>query len=180
MDRNKENILNQLKKSGPGFTVPKAYFKEAGTHDNSDNYLENNTSEKITGSNLDIHLKAPGFKVPNGYFETVESNIFESRNPKIISFKTKVVRVLTFAAAASVLLFFGINYMNSNQGINEEMVFEDEELVSWIESDLVDFNSYELAEAFNDLEFEHDLYAEEDIDEYLNTVDIENLILENR
>ena len=27
MDLNKENILKQLKNSGPGFTVPKEYFK---------------------------------------------------------------------------------------------------------------------------------------------------------
>ena len=28
MDREKENILNNLKRSGPGFTVPKTYFEK--------------------------------------------------------------------------------------------------------------------------------------------------------
>ena len=69
--------------------------------------------------------------------------------------------------------------MNTGQNTKNQLVFQDEEFINWIESDLTDLNSYEIAEVFNDMELEQSLYAEDDVFEYLNSVDIENLILEN-
>ena len=81
--------------------------------------------------------------------------------------------------AASILLFFGIKYINPTQSEKSQLVFQDQEYINWIESDLVDLNSYEIAEAFNDIELNQVYYPEDEVDEYLNSVDIELLILEN-
>lgn len=191
MDLNKENILKQLKNSGPGFTVPKGYFKSLedqidhtiSSIDPNHKKNEGNTSpnQKSPSSfNLDQIGKDPGFKVPEGYFDTVQSKTTKLEKTKVISLNGKFIRILSLSIAASILLFFGLNYMNTRENIKDQLVFQDEEFIDWIESDLADPNSYEIAEAFNDVELEHMLFSEEEVDEYLNNVDIENLILENR
>ena len=70
--------------------------------------------------------------------------------------------------------------MNTGDDLTDQLVFQDEEFIYWIEADLADPNSYEIAEAFNDVELEHVFFYEEELGDYLNSVDIENLILENK
>ncbi len=191
MDRKKENILNRLKGTGPGFTVPKTYFDSledridhaTGEIDsNQEKFKENDKNDLAQNDSftLDQIGKNPGFSVPDAYFDTIESKISGLKKTKVIPIKNESIRILSLSIAASILLFFGLNYMITKDNIQSQLVFQDEEFVKWIESDLVDLNTYEIAEAFNDVELELTLYAEDDIDEYLNSVDIENLILENR
>lgn len=179
-DRDKDNILNKIKISGPGFTVPESYFNE---NDSDDLSIKVKHSEELeNGSKLNSNSSkiGTGFTVPKDYFKDFKVNTLEVKEPKVIPLKNNVIKMISFVAAASVILFFGINFMNSNQSVTEQMVIQDEEFAAWIESELADIDSYELAEAFNDIELDHDFYAEEDIDEYLNDIDIEDLILENR
>lgn len=189
MDRNKENILKQLKSSGPGFTVPKGYFKSLEeqidhtinsfdpNHKKNEGYI--NTNQKSHSSfNLDQIGKDPGFKVPEGYFDTIQSKTTQLEKTKVIPLNGKFIRILSLSIAASILLFFGLNYMNTRENIIDQMAFQDEEFINWIESDLADPNSYEIAEAFYDVELENVLFSDEEVDDYLNGVDIENLILE--
>lgn len=182
MEGNKNNILKHLKKSDPGFIVPKDYFE--GMEDRVDptrNALGLNPNQNQKSPfNIDDIGKDPGFSVPEGYFDTVEAKINRADKTKVIRLKSNFTRLLSLSIAASILLFFGINYLNKKQITSDTLVFQDEEFVNWIESDLVDFNSYEIAEAFNDMEIEHTLYAEDEVGDYLNGVDIENLILENK
>lgn len=189
MDRNKENILKQLKSSGPGFTVPKGYFKSLEeqidhtinsfdpNHKKNEGYI--NPNQKSHSSfNLDQIGKDPGFKVPEGYFDTIQSKTTQLEKTKVIPLNGKFIRILSLSIAASILLFFGLNYMNTRENIIDQMAFQDEEFINWIESDLADPNSYEIAEAFYDVELENVLFSDEEVDDYLNGVDIENLILE--
>ncbi len=162
MDKNKENIWKQLKSSGPGFTVPNGYFK---------------SSEDRIG--LGHIRKDHGFTVPEGYFETIQSKITGPEKTKVIPLQLKFIRMSSLSVAASILLIFGLYYFNSSENITDQLAFQDEEFIDWIESDLADPNSYEIAEAFNDVELEHVLFSEEEVGDYLNSVDIENLILEN-
>ena len=191
MDREKENILNNLKRSGPGFTVPKTYFEKLEdridqSRDSIDANLqeyEENTERKLKQKSvftLDQIGKNHGFIVPDSYFEAVEPKILRLEKPKIIPLKNNFIRILSLSIAASILLFFGLSYMNTRENITDQMVFQDEEFINWIESDLTDPNSYEIAEAFSDVELDHVLFSEEEVGDYLNNVDIENLILENR
>jgi hypothetical protein len=189
MDRNKENILKQLKSSGPGFTVPKGYFKSLEeqidhtinsfdpNHKKNEGYI--NPNQKSHSSfNLDQIGKDPGFKVPEGYFDTIQSKTTQLEKTKVIPLNGKFIRILSLSIAASILLFFGLNYMNTRENIIDQMAFQDEEFINWIESDLADPNSYEIAEAFYDVELENVLFSDEEVDDYLNGLDIENLILE--
>ncbi len=191
MDRNKENILNQLKNSGPGFTVPKGYFKSLESKiDHGINSLDSNdkkselNANKRQGQNSSFDLdqigKDHGFTIPEGYFDTIQSKITGGEKTKVIRLQNNYIRILSLSIAASILLFFGLSYMNTRENITDQLVFQDEEFINWIESDLADPNSYEIAEAFNDVEIEHVLFSEEEVGDYLNSVDIENLILENR
>lgn len=191
MDQNKEDILKQLKSSGPGFTVPEGYFESLdgqiehsiNTHDSLHEKKEVNTNlgqEQDSSFNLDQIGKDHGFTVPEGYFETIQSKITGLEKTKVIPLKTKYIRILSLSVAASILLFFGLKYMNTGDDITDQLVFQDEEFIHWIEADLADPNSYEIAEAFNDVELEHVFFYEEELGDYLNSVDIENLILENK
>ena len=187
MDQEKNNILNSLKKSGPGFTVPKAYFEE----------LEDRIGQKMdsTGSNpkikteerskqknmfvLDKIGKNHGFKTPDGYFDKLEPKIKRLKTTRVVPLKNNYTRILALSIAASILLFFGISNMNHSQNEKNEIVFQDEEYINWIESDLVELDSYEIAEIYNDIELDKVFYPEDELEEYLNNVDIEHLILEN-
>ena len=187
MDQEKENILNNLKKSGLGFTVPESYFEK----------LEGQIQQKmdLTGSDQKINNKRKlkqkkhsvldqigknhGFNIPDDYFDAFEPKTKKLKTTKIVSLKNNYTRVLALSIAASILLFFGIKYMNQSQNQKSQIVFQDEEFINWIESDLVELNSYEIAEAFNDIELDQILYTEDEVEEYLNSVDIEHLILEN-
>jgi hypothetical protein len=189
MDRNKENILKQLKSSGPGFTVPKGYFKSLedqidhtisslDPNDKKNEGYTNPNQKSHSSFNLDQIGKDPGFKVPEGYFDTIQSKTTQLEKTKVIPLNGKFIRTLSLSIAASILLFFGLNYMKSRENINDQLAFQDEEFINWIESDLADPNSYEIAEAFYDVELENVLFSDEEVDDYLNGVDIENLILE--
>lgn len=190
MDKNKENIWKQLKSSGPGFTVPKGYFKSSeGQIDHglssSDAHHKNNTEKTAPDQSADGpfglgHIgKDHGFTVPEGYFGTIQSKITGTEKTKVISLKLKFIMISSLSIAASILLFFGLYYFNKSENITDQLAFQDEEFIDWVESDLADPNSYEIAEAFNDVELEHVLFSEEEVDDYLNSVDIEHLILEN-
>lgn len=187
MNQENDNILNKLHKSGHGFTVPKDYFQELEDHierkmDSKDVNLdinsEGNRKDKGTAL-LDQIGKDHGFKVPEGYFDAQDPKMLRIKTTKVIPFKNNYIRILTLSIAASILLFFGIKYMNPEKSDKNQLVFQDEEFINWIESDLVELNSYEIAEVFNDIELDQLLLPEDEIDEYLNTIDIEHLILEN-
>ena len=191
MEGKKENILKQLKGSGLGFTVPKGYFasledqighgiNSLDSNDKKSEVKASSSQQQDSSFSLDQIGKDHGFTIPEGYFDTIQSKITGDEKTKVIPLKSKYIRILSLSIAASILLFFGLNYMNTGEDIKDQLVFQDEDFINWIESDLADPNSYEIAEAFNDVELEHVLFSEEEVGDYLNSVDIENLILENR
>jgi len=187
MDQEKKNILNSLKRSGPGFTVPNDYFEKMEAHierrmDSTDSNSKMNSDQESNQKNafiLDQIGKDHGFKTPDGYFDRDEPKLKKLKRTKTVPLKNNYTRFLALSIAASILLFFGIKYMNPTQNSKSQMVFQDEEYIDWIESDLVELNSYEIAEAFNDVELDQAFYPEDEVEEYLNSVDIEHLILEN-
>ena len=186
MKKKKAFHMDHFKKSDSVFKVPEGYFESLedrmGHIIDFDGFNKEPSIEKNKehGSTLMKMIgKEPGFKVPEGYFERAGSQVPFQKEQKVIPFKKQFISILSIAAAASILLFFGLNNINSELDQINRLEFQDEEFASWIESDLVDLNSYEIAEAFSDIELDHSLYNQEGIDEYLNTLDIENLILDN-
>jgi len=190
MGSQKKNILDKIKKSGAGFTEPKGYFE-----DMEDRFVVKLSLEKaknvqsisaelmnrqLKPNNLDGIGKAHGFTTPAGYFEEDTKHHITPQTKKIISLNSRgLSKWLNLSIAASLLLFFGLGlYLSSNTNVKMAELNTDE-IENWIDADLVSFNSLEIAELFEDVELESDLYSDEEVVAYLDNLDIENIILDN-
>ena len=189
MNPNKKNILNEIKNSGSGFKTPDGYFDdlENRLYENTtvhmindslvpDNKKDNLDTESSPLKNID---KDAGFKVPVSYFDELELHIKKPLKPKVIGLKERRISLLSLSIAASILLFFGIKYYNVEPNTFDQLVFEKNEIENWIETDLISFDSYEIAEIYRDVELEQTIYIDQEIDDYLDYMDIEELLIEN-
>jgi hypothetical protein len=112
-----------------------------------------------------------GMNVPEGYFED-----FEVKPP---GNRPDVRKLVWLAAAASILLFFGVKYMDTNQTTLDWTDLEQEEIGSWIESDLMELNAFEIAEAYPDVELNAPNLSNEELNAYLNETELEQILYEN-
>jgi len=195
MKNKKKEILNEIKKNKGGFRTPTNYFNEfeKNFQKNENNNLtgyktpENYFSKVgdliINRSNDTDEIKLTGFKIPPNYlneFDDILSKKIITKKAKIVDlYNYKYFKIISFTIAASLLLFFGLNnflFVDNKYNIETVQVTEIE---YWLDEDLISFNSYDIAEAFSDVELIiEDDYSDE-ILEYLDYTDIENLILEN-
>lgn len=190
MKSDNRNILDGLKKSGTGFNHPKGYFADFEEKLLSDLPedarlkiqidSEKVLTDNIKSSPLDLIGKNHGFKVPEDYFEKELDLKSIAGATKIISLPSKNAgKWLTMAVAASFLLFFGLKFYSGNEKQLELSDLNDDEIENWIDAGLVSFNTYEIAEAFDDVDLENEMYSDEEMTDYLNQMDIEQLILDN-
>lgn len=190
MDREKKSILSKIKTSGTGFTVPKGYletledrlgitFQDLENSNLKDLDKEMKIQKIPDTTALDKIGRKHGLIVPKGYFDQLESKLTKTKYPRIIPLNNRNYRVFYLSIAASILLFFGIQYMNTDKNTDNQLLLKDQEIANWIEADLIYFNSNEIAEAFSDIELENPLYTDEEVFDYLNDIDIENIIIEN-
>lgn len=190
MNSNKKNILDRLNKSDSGFNTPKGYFDEFEERLMSDlnqdtgfrmkNESEAQGPETLKSGALDQVEKNHGFKVPENYFEEDLSLKVLPEKSKIISLGQRNTRTwLSLAVAASFLLFFGLKFYTAPEKQLELADLKDDEIENWIDADLISFNTYEVAEAFYDVELETLMYSDEEVTDYLDQIDIEQLILDN-
>lgn len=147
--------MKKTNENRKGFHVPEDYFESLDT--------QLMTRLKENSKN--------GLKVPEGYFEGFEVKPERSR--------TKVKKLFWMAAAASVLLFFGIKYMNTNQSSLDWDDLEQAEISYWIESDLAELNAYDIAEAYPDVELNAPNISNEDLNAYLNEIELDQILYEN-
>ena len=195
----KKNSLKHIKFKENSFKIPKGYF-DAVENDvfakmSSENFpkkegfsspakyfdgVENNVLNKI---GAEKNKEKSGFAIPENYLETIEGNVIaklsnDNRPVKVIDLKSIILkRVLPFAVAASLLLIIYINYDNKTTGF-ESIAATDIE--RWIENDLVMLDTYEIAEVYKDTKIENqDIFAEDELEEYLNGTDVESLLYEN-
>ncbi len=141
-----------------GYTTPKNYFEDL----DADIFL------KISEGNLSKQLD---FKVPQAYFKNIDEKIYNAVKPaqkrRLITFPKRIIRYA--AAAACLVVFYGINQWGSDQNSYENILASDVEL--WLE-DSFDFSiNSELAFTFeNEFDFsENDIVFNEDlIEEYFN------------
>jgi hypothetical protein len=195
MKNKKKEILNEMKKNNGGFRTPVNYFNEfeKNFQKNETNVLtgyktpKNYFSEvenKIIDRLKDLNeTKITGFKIPDNYFNEFDNNLSKkiiNKNTKIVGlYNYKYFKIISFSIAASLLLFFGLN--NSLFDKNEYNIetIQVTEIENWMDEDLISFNSYDIAEAFSDVELVMEDDFSDEILEYLDYTDIENLILEN-
>ena len=153
-----------------GFTVPPTYLEE----------VENNVLKKLSEEKIQ---KETGQKIPEAYFESIEDRVFaklkdEKPEVKVISFRSVLLkRVIPFAAAASLLLFF---ILNGNRDTISLDNVASTEIEQWIENDLITLDAYEIAEVYSDIELDNqDYFGDEEIIDYLDDMNLESIILEN-
>jgi len=168
MKENKKDIFENLKSKGTGFSSPDNYF----------NNFENNFFKKKTNVS-----NTSGFISPKNYFENFDDKIFVAlQSPKVIRLKNKRVIKFSLMVAATLLLFFSLNNFEFTKHPMRMDDIELNEMVYWIDNDLVSYNTYEISEIFSDIDLDIQL-ASTEIDaslNYLEYTDIENLMLENQ
>ena len=149
-----------------GFSVPENYF----------DVVEDALFLKIIEQQLP---KEDGFRVSEGYFDTVETTLFSNiefpkKESKVISIRKRMLRYIPTTVAASVLLFFGLNYFSLTTTPSfDDIRFSDVE--NWFDEGNLDLNTTNTF--FVDSDFtennliENESLSDEDLLEYLNTID---------
>jgi len=167
MNLNTEN--NKLRKNP--FEIPNGYFDS----------VEDIVLAKLKAEAMN---KVNSSSVPDGYFETFEETVIseiKTSKPKVISLKSRVVKIMApIAITASLLLVF---ILSSD---NQLYTFEDltsSDIEQWIENEDITFDEIELALVIEDSDlsgFEHSSkYSDEELLEYLNESDLELLNFED-
>ena len=148
-----------------GFKVPDGYFEEV--QDRILNRLPNDQER--------------GFKVPEGYFENFEvsTDRLSKKNRVLPIRKNTRARIVWMAAAASLLLFFGLKYINLGPTEPDWNSLEQAELGLWIDNELTDMTSYDIAEVYHDIELEVPVPDNAQLDEYLSEIELEQILIEN-
>lgn len=172
---------NELHNKETGFNTPKDYF---------------NTFEERLFDRMKTEAVIPketGFKTPDSYFDSLEDSLskelFHTKEAtKVIPLQRKrnYLKYITYAAAACIVFFVAINFINtdSTKLTIEEIV--DSEINSFIEDDLIALNNYDLITVYEEENidvstiFEVDLNETETIDYLDNIADPYDLLIEEQ
>ncbi len=192
-----KDMLNKIKNKGAGFKAPERYFKEFGNNfsenlnktkhgfKSPENYFENLEDKILVKINKSDLAKNTGFETPDNYFDNFDNEILtkinSNKSSKVISLNNyNYIKIISFSIAASFLLFIGINKFKSNTNSFNFETVAITEIENWVENDLISFNTYDITETFSDIDLVIDEnYSDEEILDYLDNTDIENLIFEN-
>jgi hypothetical protein len=170
-NKNINDYLNNIPKDKNQFSIPENYF----------NSVEDSVLSKIIEEQLPGELN---YNVPDDYFKNFEDTLFSNsefskKEVKVISLKSRIIKFIPTAAAASMLLFVGLNYFSVVKS-NDSITSDDLEL--WIDES---YNDYSNSIQFVDTDFtdntileDDSSFEDEDILEYLNTIDNSSLLTE--
>jgi hypothetical protein len=173
----KHSIEYINKKTGnkTGFSAPSDYFSN----------LEDTIAVKLSEEKLN---KKNSFKVPNSYFSTIEDTILDKvtskeKEPKVISFKERMLKMIPIVAAASVVLFIALNsfVFNTAEELTLDSLSEDE-IELWFNSKTLSTSEIALV-LEDDIIIEHDFsfstIEDETIEDYINnSIDSTDLLNE--
>ncbi|WP_440121972.1 hypothetical protein [Tenacibaculum sp. Ill] len=162
------DFINQQVGKDCGFSTPQNYFEGVEETINTSIFIDSLPKNKA-------------FNTPDSYFDDIETQIQSklTTETKVISFRKRVLQYIPIAAAASVLLFIGINYFNTQKITFEDITITDIE--SWYENGYGDIDNSELAVTLNTSELDEDILAsisDETLEDYLDSVDTPTLINE--
>ena len=152
---------NHLKQNK--FTVSEEYF---------------NALEDLVITKLKAELLNKAFKTntPKNYFNNLENQVLQKvKQPK----KSKIIKLLIpIAVAASLLVVAVLSEYKSNT----ESTISKNEIENWLNFEMVENTALDLVATQTDLEIEATFFetiSNEDMVNYLNETDIENLLYEN-
>jgi hypothetical protein len=151
--KNSEDFIRELT-SKSGFSTPTDYFDQ----------VEDRFSSKLREEALP---KNHGFKVPDAYFNGLEDAILAKvvKQPKVISLRKRIIKMIPAAAAASVALFLALNFISFEEEVTTQ------EIENWFKNDIYRISSDDITIAFEDI----DLSDEESVSS-LNMDEIENYL----
>lgn len=164
----KNSIAYLHKKTGikTGFSTPSDYF---------------NTLEEAIVTNLleENCTKKSGFEIPDTYFNNLENTILakvssKEKETKVISFKERILKMIPIAAAASIVLFIGLNsfVFNSNKETTLDAL-SDNDIEFWLDSNTITISEAALALDGDDLlleenDFSFSTIKDDAIEDYIN------------
>jgi len=172
--KNSINYINKKIGKNSGFSAPSNYF---------DN-LENDISVKISEESFQ---KKISFKVPETYFNDLENRILaqvssKEKETKLISFKERVLKLIPYAAAASIALFIGLNsFVFSNSDEFTLDTLSDDDIEYWLDTNSI--NTDDIASILpegilEENEFTFTNIEDEIIEDYINSIDNASLLNE--
>jgi hypothetical protein len=170
MDKEIKNSVDYIyKKTGKntGFSIPSDYF----------NNLEYAIETKLLEENF---KKESGFRVPDTYFNNLEDRILNKiltseKEKKVISFKSRIFKIIPYAAAASVLLFMGLNsfIFSSNEQLTIDSL-SDTEIENWLDVTTLNTNDISIIledKVLEEIDFYFTTLKDETIEDYINSID---------
>lgn len=172
--KNSVQYINNKVGKKTGFSAPTNYFDTL-----EDSILTKLAEENFSNENA--------FKVPENYFDDLENNVLkriasEEKETKVISFKERVFKLIPVAAAASIILFIGLNAFVFNT-IDELTLdsLSNNDIEYWLDTNAL--HSTDITTVYEDdiLEENDFLFTEikdESIEDYLNTMDESSLLNE--
>jgi len=173
--KNSEEYLNSKLGKKNNFSVPNGYF----------NTIEDRIDLKIREEKLS---KESGFDIPDSYFDELENNILAkvsattTKKPKVISLKTKIFKIIPFAAAASIILFIGLNsfLLNKTEDFNLDSL-SDNDIENWLDINPMNTNDIVLVlqdDILNENDFSFSNIEDEFIEDYITSIDNSSLFNE--
>lgn len=153
-----------------------------------ENYFDSLENEILIKQLEESILKKQAFETPAQYFTNLEDTIISkttvtNKNVKVITFKHKILKAIPFAAAASILLFIGLNsfvFDASTDDLNIENL-NNSDIEYWLNNNEINDSDVALLldeEILNDNEFSLTHIKAESIEEYINSIDNTTLINE--
>lgn len=164
------------KKAGKknNFSIPTNYFEG----------LEDNISLLLSENKFD---KKNAYKVPETYFNNIEDLILTKVTPKekktqVVSFKKHILKLIPYAAAASVALFISLNsfILNTNEGLTFDAI-SDDEIEYWLDENTISTTEIGIIledEIANENSFYFTDLEDESIEDYINSTDNNSLLNE--
>ena len=160
---NSENFIYQKVGKESGFTVSLNYFEE----------IENDFSIRLF---QDENIKKKSFEIPSDYFDNLEEKItrkieLKQRKEKLISFKKLALKIIPISAAASIILFIGVNSFNYNKtNLIDFSSITNNEIENWLMNN---------SNSINDEDINSLIYYDNSLDDDLEFTYIDNLKIEN-
>tara|TARA_B110000091_G_scaffold212773_1_gene260302 strand:+ start:1428 stop:1973 length:546 start_codon:yes stop_codon:yes gene_type:complete len=141
--RNSEQFINQMVAKETGFSVPQSYFDEIEDHYSALLFEAKNTKKTI-------------FEIPDNYFNTLEDIILEKievekDSAPVISFQQRILKAVPLSAAATVVLFIGLNSFNF--GDQKQPTFDTIsaiEMENWLDNNSSNINSEDFVMVFSE------------------------------
>ncbi|TXD52577.1 MULTISPECIES: hypothetical protein [unclassified Polaribacter] len=144
------------------------------------NYFDNLEASLFTKISEEKFAKETAFKVPENYFNQLECSILSKaastkKETNVLSFKELILQIIPFVAAASIVLFIGLNsfVFNAKDTLTLDSL-SDSDIEYWL--DVTTVSNLDIATILQDdildqNEFYYTDISDESIEEYLNSLD---------